>query len=145
MTFSSADPSIAQIDETGLITGLSPGVTTVSAALGDTLSASCTIVVHGASSLRIPDGTRIIRDEAFLSAAAQEVVLPDSVTSIGVRAFADNKSLCLINIPPNLVKIDPSAFAGSTDVLLLCTEGSVSAARIAAMGLRHVLLPAQTE
>ena len=47
MTWSSSDPSIAVVDETGVITGIQPGqcLITATSNLDPTCSASCTVTV----------------------------------------------------------------------------------------------------
>lgn len=52
----------------------------------------------GAGTLTIPPGTETIEDEAFRGCAAARVTIPDSVTQIGLFAFADCEFLQIAEI-----------------------------------------------
>lgn len=61
------------------------------------------------------DGTRVIADGAFSEASESgitEIILPDSVVSIGERAFLEYKTLEQIVLPDSLEIIDEDAFWG---------------------------------
>ena len=76
--------------------------------------------------LVLPASTRTIEEEAFAGTAAQEVQLPSTIESIGSRAFADADSLELVVIPVASLEIDPTAFAGSDNVIITApAAGSV--------------------
>ena len=55
-------------------------------------------------------GTRIIGKEAFKDSAIEEVVLPDTITTIEHGAFAGCKSLQSINLPQSIRGIEYDAF-----------------------------------
>ncbi len=76
--------------------------------------------------LVLPASTRTIEEEAFAGTAAQEIQLPSTIESIGSRAFADADSLELVVIPVASLEIDPTAFAGSDNVIITApADGSV--------------------
>jgi len=76
--------------------------------------------------LVLPASTRTIEEEAFAGTAAQEAQLPSTIESIGSRAFADADSLELVVIPVASLEIDPTAFAGSDNVIITApADGSV--------------------
>jgi serine/threonine protein kinase len=62
-------------------------------------------------SYTVPDGVKTIGDDAFYWATVSEVVLPDSVTDIGMYAFAYAKNLENITIPESVETIGANAFA----------------------------------
>ncbi len=68
----------------------------------------------GVERLVIHEGVQEIGDFAFkelgsLNSTIQEIVLPNSLTTIGLRAFAMS-SIVSINIPDNIINIDKEAF-----------------------------------
>lgn len=61
----------------------------------------------------VKEGTRIICDLAFsFCSSLSEIVIPSSVTSIGVSAFSGCSSLSNIVIPNSVASIESSAFDG---------------------------------
>jgi hypothetical protein len=62
-------------------------------------------------SYTVPDGVKTIGNDAFYWATVSEVVLPDSVTDIGMYAFAYAKNLENITIPESVETIGANAFA----------------------------------
>lgn len=74
--------------------------------------------------LNMPAALQIIDEEAFYgSTSIDKVVLPDNVTEIRARAFA-NSTLSEINLPDSITYIDDTAFDGPSKVTLLVNEGS---------------------
>ena len=64
------------------------------------------------SSLVIPDSVTSIGDKAFYySSALRSVVIPDGVTSIGIGAFIGCKSLKSLEIPDSVTSIGFGAFS----------------------------------
>jgi len=61
----------------------------------------------------IPEGVKIIEDEAFRGSGIQSVKLPSSLRTIGPNAFCDCKELSSIDLPEGLVSIGSAAFYGS--------------------------------
>lgn len=62
--------------------------------------------------VRVPDGIRVIGEEAFSVAGIESVVLPFSLVEIGDYAFEDCSLLELIVIPEGVVKLGFGAFDG---------------------------------
>lgn len=67
-----------------------------------------------ASEVSVPDGVRIIGDEAFRNhTELVSVKMPDSVTAIGISAFRDCKGLTSVTIPDSVKEIKAHAFTGT--------------------------------
>lgn len=60
--------------------------------------------------ISIPDGIKSIASEAFSGEDVEKAVVPDGVTELGERAFADCVSLTSLSLPDSLVTIGKSAF-----------------------------------
>ena len=98
------------------------GVATMSSAIGGTISAVVMLLVNGSVAalaenvLTLPSAVRVIEEEAFEGdTSIDKVVLPEGVTAINARAFADS-TLSEINLPASLESIDDSAFDGPDQV-----------------------------
>ena len=65
------------------------------------------------SILTVKDGTRVIADYAVSDPYLTEVILPDSVITIGKGAFSGSHNLKKINLPDTLRYIYGSAFSGT--------------------------------
>ena len=76
------------------------------------------------SAFRLPASLQVIEDEAFEGTAAAFVELPESLESIGERAFADIRCLQFVKIPDSVKKIARTAFAGSVHVAIAAASGS---------------------
>lgn len=64
--------------------------------------------------IRIPSGVRSIERYAFCESGLLEIVLPESLESIGEGAFTECTGLKKIVIPPKVKEIGPRAFADCT-------------------------------
>ena len=66
----------------------------------------------------VKEGTRIICDNAFTwCRSLSDIVIPDSVTSIGIGAFSNCRFLSNIVIPDSVTSIGNGAFAGCSNLL----------------------------
>lgn len=63
------------------------------------------------ATLTLPAGLTALEDSALEGAAAQRIVVPEGVETIGARAFAACPHLIYIELPDSLRLIDGSAFA----------------------------------
>ena len=66
--------------------------------------------------LKLPDGITHIDEETFMHTAVQAVLIPDSCTFIGSRAFAQCNSLVYVRVPAG-VSIADDAFEGTESVI----------------------------
>ena len=78
-------------------------------------------------SVTIPDSVTSIGDRAFWGCTSlQSVIIPDSVTSIGNKAFSDCKSLQSVTIPDSVTSISDSAFSGCSSLQSVTIPDSVT-------------------
>ena len=59
---------------------------------------------------QVLDGTKVICDDAFSFCKSNSIILPESVTKIGRRAFSDCRELNSISIPDSVKSIGDNAF-----------------------------------
>ena len=100
VTFSSGNPSIAEIDQQGNIQTFRPGTVTITATAvnNESISASATLSVTKDFQciLRLPVNLTEIGSEAFAGLPAAEAVrIPESVTSIADDAFSGSSMIIL--------------------------------------------------
>ncbi len=75
----------------------------------------------------IPQGTKIIEDDAFFGCSGlTSVTIPDSVTSIGRSAFEGCTALTSVTIPDSVASIGRSAFEGCTALTSVTIPDSVT-------------------
>ena len=72
----------------------------------------------------LPISVEIIEDEAFEGTAITNIVLPETVTIIGDRAFANIKTLRTIRIPMSTASIAKTAFIGTNNVTITAAPNS---------------------
>jgi len=72
----------------------------------------------------LPTALKEIDEEAFANCAFGYVHIPDGVTRIERRAFADCPNLHDVDIPESATSVDPTAFAGTSGLTIHGTEGS---------------------
>jgi len=73
---------------------------------------------------RLPNGTREIQSEGFAGIAAQRVILPEGITAIRSKAFANCNDLLYVNLPESLTSISADAFEGCDKLCLICVPDS---------------------
>lgn len=79
----------------------------------------------------LESGLQEIGDSAFEGAVfIKEVILPDTLTKIGRRAFASSRAR-LIHVPDSVTFIGEDAFADNAELILLCASESSAAAKYA--------------
>jgi len=123
--------------ENGFVMAHSAGSTMVDVETEDgRMGSSCEIIIVKAFHKAIlPGSLTTIETEAFCGADALEVViLPDTVTSIGSRAFAES-GLLYIQIPASVTSIADDAFDGSRLQMIYCPSGSFAVTYAAEHGI----------
>lgn len=139
-TYTSSDPAVAGVDAAGRITALSPGVAMITAAAAGGLKAECAVVVHYSNALWLPSGLKTLEESSFEGSAVRDVIVPEGTLSIGKRAFANCSRLDMITIPASVTEIAADAFAGTTGLTVLCTEGSAAHSFAVKNSMPHCIL-----
>lgn len=75
-------------------------------------------------SIELPAGIKTVATEAFALSGIEEIVLPEGLTTIGMRAFYGCESLKKITIPASVTKIGKSAFAGCQNLTSIDYAGT---------------------
>ncbi|WP_035356734.1 leucine-rich repeat protein [Acetobacterium malicum] len=127
----SSAPAFASVDESGTITGISPGIAKITGKLAG-LKASFDCTVNTDKPVSEIDTQRSVQsltaseaDSDFVIengvltkylGNATEVVIPEEVTVIGAEAFQNNQSITHVRLPSGLVKIGDRAFEFCTNL-----------------------------
>lgn len=74
----------------------------------------------------LPDTLKNINVSAFEKTSVKSVVIPENVTSIKNRAFADNESLREVYIPESVQKFGEEIFNGSENVKIYVVANSLA-------------------
>ena len=120
VTWTSSDESVVTITKYGVIEAVGVGNATVTASVENGPSAQCAVqVTDGMATFVLPAGLTEVEDEAFIGSGAEIIVIPDGLSVIGERAFADNPDLRYVVIPGSVGEIGAGAFEGSDNVLFL--------------------------
>ena len=78
--------------------------------------------------LALPKGLQCVEEEAFTGADMEQINVPEGMTEIKARAFADCKSLMLVTIPDSVTTIAESAFSGCNETYFCIVADAGSAA-----------------
>ena len=138
----SEDPSVAVADETGRVTAVSPGRTSVIArAVNGPARTVCEVevvdVFSCSDTFRLPDGLTRLDEAALSGTGAEIVILPQSVRSIGPRVFAGCESLVYIVFPDAPVDPDDRMMEDCA-ARIACRSGSAADLWALAHGLKPV-------
>lgn len=73
--------------------------------------------------LELPSLTSVIEEEAFSGCAAEYILIPENITQIGTRAFADCAQLEVIEFCANSAEIAADAFENCTEMTIVAPAG----------------------
>ncbi len=93
----------------------------------------------------LPAFLQIIGDEAFEGTALQSAELPESVTEIGERAFANNDNLLVLRLPNHIKSIGKDILAGSKQAALAVYAGSDALDQILGTDCRFFIIASISE
>ena len=141
VTWSSSDPSVASVDDSGTVTAIREGTATITAQTGGK-TATCEVSVlqefviengiltkyNGLkSTVTIPANVTQIGNEAFKGCTNLTTVnIPKGVTSIGDKAFEGCRELTTVNIPASVKNIDWNAFYNCDNIKTVNYDGTLT-------------------
>lgn len=70
----------------------------------------------------LPEGTQVIRANAFRGSSAAVFILPEGLTTIETRAFLSCRFLKMVYIPASVEVIGTEAFLGCEDLTIYCED-----------------------
>lgn len=76
---------------------------------------------------KLPASIVIVEDEAFEGTSVEKVILPEKLTDVRERAFADNRALTVICIPESVTFIADDAFDGNSNLIIQGLSDSYAA------------------
>ena len=117
------------------------GVLLLTVAPADTSEEQCVcyVVIHGKQQTKLPHALEVIEAEAFTATSIKDVILHSGITTIGARAFANCKQLVLITMPDSVNYIADDAFAGSEQVVFICSSANYAAQFAEAQGIAWLI------
>ena len=74
-------------------------------------------------SFNIPNHILELSEGCFAFSSLKEIIIPDSVTTIGMYAFYECPQLQRVTIPPTVTSIEGNAFQ-NTDCVIVCKQES---------------------
>lgn len=89
--------------------------------------ASFHVVTHPETVVSLPASLSLAADEAFAATAAEEIRVPEGVTTLGSRAFADCSRLRILVLPASLTQLPHDLLADSPHAVIRCPAGSPAA------------------
>lgn len=93
----------------------------------DSTSSLISLVLSPPEIFSLPAKTASIEAEAFAGISCTDLVLPDGLSSIGERSFADCTELINVYLPASLTQIADDAFDGCSDqITFICPDGSAA-------------------
>ena len=127
ITWASSNENIVTITKYGVIEAVGTGNATITASVEGGPSAQCAVqVTDSMSTLVLPSDLTEVEDEAFAGTDAEIIILPDGVSVIGERAFANNHNLHYIVIPNSVGEIGAGVLDDSGNVLYLSNVDDVA-------------------
>ena len=87
----------------------------------------------------LPISLTIVSEEAFEGTALSAVNLPNSVISVGDRAFSNNDQLLVVTLSDELTELQGNPFAGSQNVTLSGSIKSYGRDWALGHGIRYIL------
>ena len=144
LTWTSSDPAVASVDQSGKVTALAEGNVEITVTANDPMQVFATYMIlvgsDTLSKMTLPASLLTIEEEAFFGIdSVQFVKLGEHTTTIGSKAFAEMNGLLVISIPESVSELANNAFDGSTPVLL-CKPDSYAVQYAIINGMPYILV-----
>lgn len=124
--WNSTDDNLLSIDDNGCLRANNPGIVEITAnCLGFADSHIAVTVSSGdGETVSLPASLTHIDDDAFMGTGVKHIVLPESIESIGNKAFSECVYLQTIEFPGNVTEIGENILDGSEQTVILCSSNS---------------------
>ncbi len=141
VVYASSNPYVMPVPNyVGDAYGENPGFTWITMSItGTDISVKWLVEVLSYDQVRLPDGLTVVEPDAFRGTAVTCVIIPESVRTIGAKAFADCTRLGSIVIPAGVQDIAADAFSGSDHMTLVVSEGSAAHQYALKYGVPYVI------
>ncbi len=144
VVYSSSNPSVAEITEDGTITTMKAGVTLITACpvADESMSRSFLLLCAVPEASVLPGSLSMLEEEALAGSAFGYVMIPDTITEIGDRAFADSPNLCLVEFTDPEPDLGENVFSNCPNLTLLAPSGSSTEAYAGQYSIPFIALEA---
>ena len=132
---------VATLTEGGTLTFSAPGSVLVRAVAIDcgVVEARIWVGIMPESDYKLPESLTIIEEEAFYGSVIQGLIIPDSVKTIGPRAFANCLNLRGVELSSEIESIADDAFENCPNLTIFASRGSYAAMYAEDRGIPCVL------
>ena len=96
VTWTTSDEAVATVDETGLVTAVAPGTATITATVGESLSATCTVTCAWTTEPPAPTGPTLSATQITLDAAGKTNQLQVTGTESAVTWSSDQPDIATV-------------------------------------------------
>ena len=96
VTWTTSDEAVATVDENGLVTAVAPGTATITATVGESLSATCTVTCAWSTEPPAPTGPTLSATQITLDAAGKTNQLQVTGTESAVTWSSDHTDIATV-------------------------------------------------
>lgn len=144
ITWTVDDTTVATA-ENGLLTGVAPGTTTVTATCTGMEAMTFRLTVTSESTISVAPSVDLLSAEMLRGTALQQLLLPSTITTLGDYALADCPQLSQVRVPNTVTSFGTGVFSGSASAVLLCEDSSPAHVYAETNSLQYILSPISHE
>ena len=124
--YTSGNPAVAEIAEDGTVTALKPGAALITAtpSADPSMARSFLLFCGLPEPAQLPVALTALEAESMSGSAFMYVRLPETLSSIGDRAFAESPALCLVEFSGTDTVLGEDIFLNCPELSILAPAGS---------------------